>query len=51
MTAKTFADRLTEQADRLQDKRAELDAEIAKHMDREGELRGDALAIPPEESK
>lgn len=44
---KSFANRLTEQADRLQDRRAELDAEIAKHMDREGELRGQALAVPP----
>lgn len=44
---KTFAERMTEQADRLADKRAELDAEIARHMKREGELRGDALAVPP----
>jgi hypothetical protein len=27
--------------------RAELDAKIARHMKREGVLRGEALAVPP----
>jgi hypothetical protein len=53
MTPKTFSQRLTEQADRVQDARAALtekyQAEMDRHLSREGELRGAALAVPPQE--
>jgi hypothetical protein len=49
----TFADRLAEQADRVQDARtaltAKYQAEMDRHLSREGELRGAALAVPPQE--
>ena len=51
MSAKTFATLLTEQADRLQDRRAELDAAMERYLTDEGELRGKALEIPPQETK
>lgn len=54
-TRPTFSDRLAEQADRVQDARALLtakyEAELAKYLTDEGELRGKALATPPQETK
>ena len=46
-----FADAMTAQADSLHDKRAELDAAMEKYLAMEGELRGKALATPPQETK
>jgi hypothetical protein len=53
VTPKTFHQRLTEQAERVQDARTALTAmyerEMDRHLSREGELRGAALAVPPQE--
>jgi hypothetical protein len=62
MTAKPFADRIADQrrraieeADRVSEARALLTekykAELAKYLTDEGELRGKALATPPQETK
>lgn len=46
---KTFADRMTEQADHLHDKAAQTEAAIAEWRKHEGELRGLALSVDPHE--